>query len=71
MAATPALAQQAVPADTTTTPEPKDVIIVTGSLSKNPATATASPVVTVTAENLSDRGITSVSEALQLTPAVP
>ena len=66
MLATPALAQQAAPA---TAADSKDVIIVTGSVSKNPATATASPVVAITAENLENRGITSVADALQLTPA--
>ena len=66
MLATPALAQQAAPV---TAADSKDVIIVTGSVSKNPATATASPVVAITAENLENRGITSVADALQLTPA--
>ena len=45
------------------------IIVVTGSLVRNPATATASPVVSVTADDLTKRGITTVAEALQTLPA--
>ncbi|RKF19363.1 TonB-dependent receptor [Altericroceibacterium spongiae] len=43
----------------------ENVIIVTGSITRNPAAATASPVVSVTSEDLDNRGIKTVSEALQ------
>jgi iron complex outermembrane receptor protein len=42
-----------------------NTIVVTGSITRNPAAATASPVVSVTADDLSKRGITTVSDALQ------
>ncbi len=44
-------------------------IIVTGSIVRNPAAATASPVISVTAEDLSNRGISTVADALQLMTA--
>jgi iron complex outermembrane receptor protein len=59
-------------ADTPTpTPVSTDdsAIIVTGSIVRNPAAATASPVVSVSAEDLSNRGITTVTDALQLLTA--
>ncbi|MGZ3198958.1 MAG: TonB-dependent receptor plug domain-containing protein [Croceibacterium sp.] len=40
-------------------------IVVTGSITRNPAAATASPVVSITSEDLNTRGISTVSEALQ------
>jgi len=40
-------------------------IVVTGSLTRNPAAATASPVVSISSDDLSKRGITTVSDALQ------
>lgn len=43
----------------------ESTIVVTGSITRNPAAATASPVVSVTAEDLTKRGITTVSDALQ------
>ncbi|EJU14624.1 TonB-dependent receptor [Sphingomonas sp. LH128] len=43
----------------------ENTIVVTGSITRNPAAATASPVVSVTADDLSKRGITTVSDALQ------
>jgi iron complex outermembrane receptor protein len=45
------------------------VIVVTGSITKNPAAATASPVTVLTADNLSSRGIITASDALQSLPA--
>ncbi|EIZ78624.1 TonB-dependent receptor [Novosphingobium sp. Rr 2-17] len=45
--------------------EPASTIIVTGSISRNPAAATASPVVSITSEDMSKRGITTTSELLQ------
>lgn len=45
------------------------VIVVTGSITKNPAAATASPVTVLTADNLSSRGIITASDALQALPA--
>ena len=42
-----------------------EAIIVTGSIVRNPAAATASPVVTLTSDDLKNRGITTVASALQ------
>ncbi|HEX4692918.1 TonB-dependent receptor plug domain-containing protein [Sphingomonas sp.] len=79
MYATPALAQAttATPTPATTpTPDQADAqagkandIIITGSISRNPAAATASPVVTTTAADLQNRGVTTVADALQLLTA--
>ena len=78
MLATPAFAQEttSTPPSTQTTgtpaAQPQDQgndIIVTGSISRNPAAATASPVVTTTAEDLQNRGVTTVADALQLLTA--
>ena len=44
-------------------------IIVTGSIVRNPAAATASPVVSVTDEDLSNLVITTITDALQLLTA--
>jgi iron complex outermembrane recepter protein len=69
--AAPAFAQSAdtapakPAADTTKTDDSGPAIVVTGSITKNPAAATASPVVVLSAESLSDRGIITVSDALQ------
>ncbi|MEO5494189.1 MAG: TonB-dependent receptor [Sphingomonas sp.] len=51
------------------TPASNSDIIVTGSITRNPASATASPVVSVTAADLQNRGITTVADALQLLTA--
>ena len=40
-------------------------IVVTGSIVRNPSAATASPIVSVTADDLVKRGITTTAEALQ------
>lgn len=42
-----------------------NTIVVTGSITRNPAAATASPVVSITSDDLSKRGITTVADALQ------
>ncbi|MED5544948.1 MAG: TonB-dependent receptor [Pseudomonadota bacterium] len=42
-----------------------DVIIVTGSITRNPAAATASPVVSITSDDLEKRGIKTVADTLQ------
>ena len=42
-----------------------NTIIVTGSIVRNKSAATASPVTSITATDLSDRGITSVADAVQ------
>ena len=62
---------QAPTADATP-PENKSVdqrtgeeIVITGSITRNPAAATASPVVSVTADDIQKRGITTVTEYLQ------
>lgn len=46
-----------------------DDIIVTGSIVRNPAAATASPVVSLSAQDLQNRGVTTVADALQLLTA--
>jgi iron complex outermembrane receptor protein len=76
--ATPAMAQDATnqPAtqstnSTTTADEPTQgnedaqEIVVTGSLLRNPAAATAIPVMSVTADDIEKRGITTVTDYLQ------
>lgn len=74
--ATPAFAQDAsAPAPTAAADQPQDAqpsgndIIVTGSITRNPAAATASPVVSVTSADLQNRGISTVADALQLLSA--
>lgn len=63
--ATPAAAQQMTPA-----PDPKgDAIVVTGSIVKNAAAATASPVTALTATDLANRGIVTIADAVQSLPA--
>lgn len=71
------LAAIAVPASAQTTPsdgndetapnssEDEGVIVVTGSITRNPAAATASPVVSVTEDDLQKRGIATATEYLQ------
>ncbi|MBS0479871.1 MAG: TonB-dependent receptor [Proteobacteria bacterium] len=44
-------------------------IIVTGSITRNPAAATASPVVSISAADMQNRGITTVADQLQLLSA--
>ena len=44
-------------------------IVVTGTITRNPAAATASPVVSVTADDIQKRGITTVTEYLQSMPS--
>ncbi len=63
--ATPAFADDAAPKPAEASAETKDVIVVTGSITRNPAAATASPVTVLSADDLSKRGFTTVSDALQ------
>ena len=62
---------QAVEATTDATPPATDSttadeeIVVTGSITRNPAAATAIPVVSVTADDIQKRGITTVTDYLQ------
>lgn len=51
------------------TPSSGADIIVTGSIVRNPAAATASPVISVSAQDLQNRGVTTVADALQLLTA--
>src|SRR5437868_6758740 len=44
-------------------------VVVTGSITRNPASATASPVVSLTSQDLQNRGVTTVADALQLLTA--
>ncbi|MGI4732294.1 MAG: TonB-dependent receptor plug domain-containing protein [Janthinobacterium lividum] len=55
---------QAQPAAVDTTSQGKDVV-VTGSLFRNAAAATASPITVVTSADLAARGINTVSDAVQ------
>ena len=71
-ASTAALAQSATPAvDCAANPndascvEDNRQIVVTGSIVRNPAAATASPVTSITADDLTKRGLSSVADALQ------
>ena len=59
----PAYAQDA-PADDGAAAD-EGTIVVTGSITRNPAAATASPVVSITADDLEKRGIATATEALQ------
>ncbi|WP_343526533.1 TonB-dependent receptor [Sphingomonas sp.] len=61
-------AQVAQASDQTDAPTGGD-IIVTGSIVRNPAAATASPVVSISAQDLQNRGVTTVADALQLLTA--
>lgn len=63
--ATPALAQQAGAPAANAPVDTKDVIVVTGTVSRNPAAATASPIVSLTVDDLSKRSISNVADALQ------
>lgn len=65
--ATPAMAQAvtAPAADAPAVPDPRDAIVVTGSISRNPSAATASPITTLTKDDLDRRGQNTVSDALQ------
>lgn len=68
--ATPALAQAAVAQNpASSNPEEGQTIVVTGSITRNPATATASPVVSITKEDLAKRGINTVTDAIISTAA--
>lgn len=60
-----AQAQDAVSQSETADVSDDNAIVVTGSITRNPAAATASPVVSITADDLTKRGITTVSDALQ------
>jgi len=68
-AATQAPENQVTPADTAgqdqTAQQPVQDIVVTGTLFRNASAATASPVTTLTSEDLSNRGITTVAQAVQ------
>jgi iron complex outermembrane receptor protein len=64
--ATAAFAQDAAKQDAAKPAEDTGpVIVVTGSITKNPAAATASPLVVLSSEALASRGINTVSGALQ------
>jgi len=60
----PAAANAQAPADQAPA-ETGSEIVVTGSIVRNPAAATASPVVSITADDLEKRGIATATEALQ------
>ena len=62
--------QPAQPATTDVTPttppqQAGNEIVVTGTITRNPAAATASPVVSVTADDIQKRGISTVTEYVQ------
>jgi len=69
-------AQDAAPAALTPTPPPPaddaatpQDVVVTGSLIRNSATATAAPINTLTAQDFVTRGQNTIAEALQTIPA--
>jgi iron complex outermembrane receptor protein len=61
----PAQAQPQTAAAADATKDDGEAIIVTGSITRNPAAATASPVVSLTSDDLKNRGVTTVASALQ------
>lgn len=61
--AAPAFADQTTPA--ADAPDAKDAIVVTGSITRNPAAATASPITSLSSDDLDKRGQTTISDALQ------
>ncbi|MGN6278027.1 MAG: TonB-dependent receptor plug domain-containing protein [Sphingomonas sp.] len=69
--AAPAYAQDTATqsSDTQATPAPADQqpqdIVVTGTLFRNASAATASPVTTLSSEDLANRGVTTVAQAVQ------
>ena len=71
---TPAFAQDdSAPVDCSVTPDAaecaQDTIIVTGSLFRRTTTETASPITTLSSENLAERGINNAAEAVQRIPS--
>lgn len=74
--AVPAMAQDAPPQSATPAPAatPQDDtstndIVVTGTLIRNSATATAAPITTLSSQDFAQRGQNTVAEALQTIPA--
>jgi iron complex outermembrane receptor protein len=63
-ASTPATAAAPQPASTDTTYEEK-TIVVTGSIIRNPNAASAAPITVMSSEDLSQRGITTIADAVQ------
>ncbi|HMI21100.1 MAG TPA: TonB-dependent receptor [Sphingomonas sp.] len=62
--AAPAFAQAAAPADATPAADNGEVVI-TGTLFRNAAAATASPVTVISSEDLARRGVNTISDAVQ------
>lgn len=74
LAATPAFAQDTTAAPLPSAPAPADDtsqqdVVVTGSLIRNSATATAAPINTLSAQDFVTRGQNTIAEALQTIPA--
>jgi iron complex outermembrane recepter protein len=65
-AAAPAFAQTTAPKPAAADDEDAQTIVVTGSILRRTNTETASPVTTVTAESLDQRGISTVQDGLQM-----
>lgn len=61
----PAFAQAAAPAAAPAAPAADQEIVVTGTLFRNAAAATASPVTVLNSDDLSKRGINTVADAVQ------
>jgi len=61
----PSTADTAPPGVKSVDPKTGEEIIITGSITRNPAAATASPVISVTADDIQKRGITTVTDYLQ------
>ncbi len=55
----------ATPPSAAAAPADTKEIVITGTISRNPAAATASPVVSVTADDIQKRGISTVTEYVQ------
>jgi len=60
-----AAALTALPSESATATPPAEDIVVTGTLFRRTRTETASPVTVLTAESLRDRGVNSITQAVQ------
>lgn len=70
MPGTVAAQEAIVDQPTATETDESDAIVVTGTRIRNPEAATATPVVTITAENITQSGVTNITELLAQTPAL-
>ena len=61
----PAMAQAAAAPAAADAPAPTDEVVVTGTLFRNASAATASPVTVLSSDDLSKRGLNTISDAVQ------